>query len=165
MVVADALVKRAWVSLVLAEAVTPGKYVLLFSGEVAHVEESLAEGVAVAGPLLMDKLWLPLAATGLMQALEGLFRPHQGESVGIVETHTVAAALLAADKALKTTDVWLKRLHLAQGIGGKGYFTVTGALHEVEASLEAAAGAIAPHLLVSTELIQRPHPEVRGLFF
>ena len=162
MVVADALVKRAAVTLSLAEPATPGKYLLLFSGGVADVEESFKEGIDVAGPTLLDKLLLPQAAAGLVRSLTGTFRDDWGESVGIVETHTVASALLSADAALKAAEVWLKRLHLARGIGGKGYFTLTGELHMVEASLEGAARAIEPSLLLAAELIRRPHVELRG---
>jgi hypothetical protein len=32
----------------------------------------------------------------------------------------------------------------------------------VEAALEGAAAAVEPHLLLTTELIQRPSPELRG---
>ncbi|MBI3182991.1 MAG: BMC domain-containing protein [Myxococcales bacterium] len=162
LVVADAVVKRAKVSLALAEPTTPGKYLLLFSGGVAEVEESLKAGVEAAGSTLLDRLFLPRAAEGLVRALRDDFREDWGESLGIVETHTVAAALLSADAALKRAEVWLKRLHLARGIGGKGYFTLTGELHMVQAALEGASAAIDAQLLLATELIERPHPELKG---
>jgi microcompartment protein CcmL/EutN len=161
-VVADAVVKRAAVTLALAEAVTPGKYLLLFSGGVAEVQESFQAGVETAGRTLLDKLLLPMAAEGLVAGLMGRFPGQYGESVGIVETHTVAATLLCADVALKRADVVLERLQLARGIGGKGVFVLAGELHMVEAALEGAAAAVEPHLLLTTELIQRPSPELRG---
>ncbi len=161
-VVADAVVKRAQVTIALAEAVTPGKYLLLFSGPVAEVQESFQAGVEAAGSTLLDKLLLPMAAEGLVAGLLGRFSGLQGESVGIVETHTVAAALLCADVALKRAEVTLERLQLARGIGGKGLFVLTGDLHMVEAALEGAAAAVEPHLLQATELIQRPSPELKG---
>jgi microcompartment protein CcmL/EutN len=159
--VADAVLKRAQVRISLAEAVTPGKYLLLFSGGVAEVEESLQAGLEVASTTLLDKLFLPQAAAGLVAGLDQRFGV-EGESVGIVETQTVASALLSADTALKRAEVGLLRLELAKGIGGKGYFVLSGALHMVEAALEAAATSIESSLLVTTELIQRPHPELRG---
>lgn len=161
-ITADALVKRAPVRIAQAEPITPGKYLLLFWGEVAEVEESFAAGAEVAGPLLLDKLFLPYAAEGLVRGLSGQFHGALGESVGVVETHTVAAALLACDTALKRAEVFLTRMLLARGIGGKGYFMLTGSLHMVEAALEAVTQVVAPHLLVTTELLQRPHPELKG---
>ena len=81
--------------------------------------------------------------------------------MGIVETHSVASALLSCDVALKRAEVWLTQLHLAKGIGGKGYYTLTGALHMVEAALEGAASAIEPSLLCTAELIASPARELR----
>ena len=161
-IAADALVKRAPVRIAQAEPITPGKYLLLFSGGVAEVEESFAAGVEAAGATLIDKLLLPYAAEALVRGLTGRFHSGLGESVGVVETHTVAAALLAADTALKRADVRLTGMQLARGIGGKGYFTLTGSLHMVEAALEAVALAVPQPLLVATELIQRPHPDLKG---
>jgi microcompartment protein CcmL/EutN len=159
--VADALLKRADVELALCEPTTPGKYLVLFHGSVADVEESFLAAKEAAGSTLLDSLYLPGPADALLAGLEGKLDARGGESLGIVETHTVASALLAADAALKGAEVHLTHLHLARGIGGKGYFTLTGALHMMEAALEAAASAIAPPLLLTTELIARPHASLR----
>jgi microcompartment protein CcmL/EutN len=159
MVVGDALVKRAPVEVAMAEPVSPGKYLVMFSGGVAEVEEALKAGIEVAGSTLLDKLFLPQAAPGLLAALEDRLDAATGGSFGMVETHSVASALLAADAALKRAQVALRRLRLARGIGGKGYFVLTGSLDMVEAAIEAAAAAIEPRLLLATEVIQRPHPD------
>ena len=165
-VVADVLVKRASVRLALAEAVTPGKYLLIFSGEVAEVEESFKAAEAAGGALVIDRLMLPQLALGVARALAGkpdAMRPD--DAVGIVETHTVASAIKAADTAAKRATVRLTGLHLAKGIGGKGYFTIAGAQADIEAALEGAAASIEPNLLVTTEIIQRPHRELSGPIF
>lgn len=161
-VVADALLKRARARIGLAEAVTPGKYVLLFGGEVGEVEESFRAAVEAAGSSLLDQLLLPQAAAPLVAGLQGRFHQREEESLGFVETQTVASAVRSADAALKRAEVFLTRLHLARGIGGKGYYGLSGSLHMVQAALEAAAQAIDAGMLVTTEIIQRPHPELKG---
>ncbi len=162
-VVADALVKQAEVRIAIAEAVTPGKYLLVFSGPVAEVDESFREGVEVAGKVLIDKLFLPQVSPSLVLALEGTVATAKADdAVGIVETHTVASALLAADTAIKRAQVTLTYLQLAKGIGGKGWFMLAGAQHDVEAALDGAAAAVSASLLVTTELIHRPHRDLRG---
>ncbi len=161
-VVADAVVKRAAVKLSIAEAVSPGKYLLVFTGPVAEVEESFGAAVEVGGSTILDRLLLPHIAEAVIDALQGRFAASGDAAVGIVETHTVAATLLAADTALKQATVTLTSLHLARGIGGKGWFTLSGAQHDVEAALEAVTRLVAPTLLVATELIQRPHAELKS---
>jgi microcompartment protein CcmL/EutN len=161
--VADAVIKRAPVTLALADAVSPGRYLLLFHGGVGEVDEALHAGVERAGAALLDQLYLPLAADGLVAALEGRMEAPRGEAVGVVELATVASALRAADVALKKADVALTRLQLARGIGGKGWFHLQGELHMVEAALEAVTLEIKPPFLLATELLHSPHGELRGL--
>lgn len=163
-VVADALVKRAEVKIVLAEAVTPGKYLLVFTGREAEVAESYRAGVEVGGAMVIDQLHLPHIAEPIVAALlrGEVARVGRDDAVGIVELHTVASTLKAADVALKQANVRLTHLQLARGIGGKGWFTLAGEQHDVEAALEGAAAAVPANVLVTTELIQRPHADLRG---
>jgi len=161
MAVADAVLKRAPVKIHLAEAVTPGKYLLLFSGGVAEVEESLSAGKETAGASLLGQVFLPRVDSKLVAGLDGRFEAGT-DSVAIVETQTVASALVSADSALKRANVTLSQLLLARGIAGKGVYVLEGELHDVEAALEAVSAAVEPSLILNTELIQKPHPELRG---
>jgi len=161
-VAADAMVKKAPVRLLMTEPVTPGKLLVLVDGEVADVEAAFFEGLEIAGPGLIDKLFLPCASPPLSLAIRGALPQVRIESLGVVETHSVASALLASDAALKAADVQLVRLHLARGIGGKGYFALTGSLDMIEAAVSAGAAAIAPEQLVGTEIIPAPHADFTG---
>jgi len=81
-------------------------------------------------------------------------------ALGIVETTTVAATILAADAAAKAALVRLIEMQLARGIGGKAYFIVTGTLAEVEAAVEAALGAVDAATVRATEIIAAPHEDL-----
>jgi microcompartment protein CcmL/EutN len=162
-IVADALLKRAQVDIVVAEPVTPGKYLLLFTGEVADVEESMKAGEERAANTVIDTLYLPGAHRRVLDALGEVYRKGDGrESFGVIETQTAASAIKAADVAMKRADVVLTHLHLAKGVGGKGWFTLSGDLHMIEAALDAVQATVTAPLLLATELIQSPHPELRG---
>ena len=54
--VGDSMVKKAPIEVILAEPVSPGKFLILVSGEVACVEESYLEGRAVALARRMDEV-------------------------------------------------------------------------------------------------------------
>jgi len=164
-VVADAVVKKAPVQLLNAAAVTPGKYLVLFAGGVAEVEEALAAGKAAADSQLLDAFMLANAHPALVPAIRGGARTRPSGAVGIVETQTVASALLSADKALKAAGVRLIQTGFARGIGGKGYYVLSGPLEDVEAALAAATEAAPAPLLVGTELIAQPHEELEGPVF
>jgi microcompartment protein CcmL/EutN len=160
--VADAMVKRAPVELVRCEAVSPGKLLVLIAGEVAAVDEAFRAGLEVAGPATLDKLYLPQVHAQLPAALRGEARAGEAstvDAVGIVETTTVAATILAADAAAKAALVRVIEMQLARGIGGKAYFALTGALDDIEAAVEAGVSAIDAGALIATEIIAAPHAD------
>jgi microcompartment protein CcmL/EutN len=158
--VADAMVKRAPVALADCRPVSPGKFLVLVTGQVAAVDEAFRAGLAIAGDRLVDKLFLPHAHPQIVPAVGGAIVPAAIESFAAVETTTVAASILAADAAVKAAGVRIVEMQLARGIGGKAYFSLSGPLAEIEAALEAAAGAIAGALLVATEIIPAPHEDL-----
>ena len=166
---ADAAVKRAQVELLLCEPVSPGKYLLLLGGGVAAVEEALQAAEELAADSKLDRLWLPQVHPQILPALRagasGLHAKselHEGASAGVIEASTVAAAIRAADASCKAANVRLQMLHVAKGIGGKAWFVLRGDLPDVEAAIEAAQLTIGEGLLAGSEIIARPHPDLRG---
>ena len=160
-VVTDAVVKRAAVTLLGSHPIAPGRYVTLFWGPVAEVEESFAAGEEAGREVLVDSLFLPGAHEQVIEALTaGRCRRPEPDALGILETYSVTGAILSADAACKAAEVELLELRLAHGLGGKGLWVVTGALHDVEAALEAGTGVLGAGVLVRTERIPRPHPEM-----
>jgi microcompartment protein CcmL/EutN len=156
----DAMVKRAPVRVLIARPASPGKYLLLIGGGVAEVGESLDAGAAHAREALLDRLFLPQADPQLALALGASPLAMDLDSLAAVELSTVSATLLAADAAVKAARVALRTLRLADGIGGKGYFTLTGALPDVEAAVGAAVDAAGAGRLVMSEIIPRPHADL-----
>src|SRR5262249_43722915 len=133
--VADAMLKRAPVVLLRADFVSPGKFLVLVEGDVAAVDEAFRQGIDVAAADLGDQLFLPQPHEELGPAVRGEARAGSGvDSLGIVETVTVATTIVAADAATKAAAVRITEMQLGRGIGGKAFFTVTGPLAEVEAA-------------------------------
>jgi len=159
LVVADAMVKKAPVELVLARPVSPGKHLVLVSGAVADVGEAMVIGVETAAHTLVDRLELAQVAEELMRALRRESTAPAG-SVGIFETFSVGSALLAADAACKAAEVTLAELRLADGLGGKAYFVLSGEQADVEAALAAAERITPTGLMLARELIARPHDDL-----
>jgi microcompartment protein CcmL/EutN len=169
LVCADAAAKRATVELLECAPVSPGKYLIVFAGGVAEVEESLGAALAVAGESLLDKLFLPQVDAQLLPALRagaaGLAQVAErqaGAAVAVLELLTVAAALRSADAACKAARVELQLLQLARGIGGKAFFVLRGELTDVEAALLAAQQVAGEGLVAGAELIAAPAAELRG---
>ena len=159
--VADAMLKRAPVRLMRADPISPGKFLVLVEGDVASVDESFRVGTDVAADRTVAKLFLPQPHAALWHALAEEVNARAGvESLGVVETTTVVATVLAADAALKAAKVRITEMQLGRGIGGKAFFTVTGPLAEVEAAVDAAVGVVDAALVHTTEIIPAPHTDL-----
>jgi microcompartment protein CcmL/EutN len=161
-VVCDALVKKAPVRLLVSEPVSPGKYLVLFDGGEAEVDEAFRAGLEAARDSIVDQLMLPNPHGQLWLALADQLEKPALESIAVVESHSVAGTLASADAALKAAEVQLFQFQLAKGIGGKGWFAFSGVLDQVEAATQAATMALADGLLAGVEIVARPHEDLDG---
>jgi microcompartment protein CcmL/EutN len=85
----------------------------------------------------------------------------QLDAIGVVETTTVASSIVAADIALKTSSVDLIDLRIANGLGGKSFFVLTGEVSDVRSAVATGAGnAQSAGQLAREVVIPRPHPEL-----
>ncbi len=159
--VLDDVVKKAPVDVHTATPVSHGKYLLIFTGDVGSVDESFRAGLAAGGDLITNKLYLPQVHVEVALSLESRLAIEDVDALAIVETTSMATTVGAADAAAKCANVHLIEIRLGQGIGGKGYFTMTGALSDVEAAVEAAREvALRDAALVTAEIVARPSPEL-----
>jgi microcompartment protein CcmL/EutN len=156
LVVTDAIVKKSAVELLRASPISPGRYITLFWGPVGEVEEASREGITRSGDFLVDHLILPQAHHLLRDTLLGISQQAPVDSLGIVETSTIASALLSLDAALKCADVGILELRLGAGIEGKGYYVLSGPLPDVQAATERAQAALNPQQCVNVEVIPAP---------
>jgi len=163
--ITDSILKKAPVRVITSQPISSGKHVVLFFGDEASVEESYKEGVKEAGSYLLKKIFIPGVHPEIAPYLDSLWTQNAkssepDETVGIIETDSLAAAILSADQALKMADVHLCRMRLGQGIGGKAYFVLTGKQDEVEAAVEAAEQSLSRlESLVQKDIINRPTNE------
>ncbi len=158
---ADAMIKKAPVLLLEARTVCPGKYIVLIGGEVADVEEAYRAGVDVGNELVVDQLFLPQVHTQIIPAMQACTDVKGIDALGIIETFSVASAIISADTAVKTTDVQLLELRLANGLGGKAFFPMSGDIAEVEAAIEAGTNCLRKSAsLVDFSIIPSPHPDL-----
>jgi microcompartment protein CcmL/EutN len=159
--VMDAMLKKAPVKLIEAMPICPGKYMVLIAGEVAPVESSLKVGLEVGAGYVVDELFLPNVHQQVLPAILALTEVGELEALGIMETFSIAASIVAADAAAKAADITLIEIRLAKGLGGKAYVTLTGEIADVEAAVAAGTRLAAPKgLLLTQVIIPAPHDEL-----
>ena len=135
---ADIMAKTADVEIIQAETVCPGKYFVLCEGELAAVRAAVDTASAAFPDLLIDNFVLGNPHESIFEAIWGTANVIDPRSLGVLETYSIAAAIVAADTAAKTADVQLIELRLARGMCGKSYLLLTGEVAAVTAAIEKA---------------------------
>ncbi|HZJ77429.1 MAG TPA: BMC domain-containing protein [Clostridia bacterium] len=159
--VADAVLKTAEVELVFARAGCPGKYYILFAGEVAAVNASLKVGEKIGGNNVVDQCIIPRLHPQVIKAINAVSEFSETGALGVMEFFSVTASVYAADAAVKAADVDLLDVRLGTGIAGKSYVVLTG---DVAAVNEAVSCGINTEksvgMVVSSVVIPNPRPEI-----
>lgn len=157
----DALVKASQVELLMTRSICSGKFMILFTGNVDAVESSVREGEETAAHALIDSFVIPNVHPGVLGAIRGGSMPKARESLGVVESFSVASLIEGVDAACKASSIELVDVRLAMALGGKAFLTLTGPLADVTAAVEAAADVISRKgLLVEKVVIPNPRPEI-----
>jgi microcompartment protein CcmL/EutN len=157
----DAMAKKADIEVLESTAICPGKYMVLIAGDVSSVESALDSGTTAGEDTVVDTLFIPNVHPQVFPAIMGATAIEELRALGVVETFTVAATILAADAAAKAAPVRLLEIRLAKGLGGKAFFTMTGEIYEVEAAMAAALEvARGGGNLVRSVVIPRPHEDL-----
>lgn len=158
---ADAMVKAADVCLDFAQAVCAGKYIALVSGGVADVRSAVEAGVQNAGINLVDSIIIPNIDERVLVAITATGEIENPGALGLLETFSLAAAVIAADCAVKTARIELVEVRLGRGLGGKAFVILTGDVSAVQSAISAATSL--PELeglLSSTAVIAAPHKDI-----
>ena len=158
---ADAMLKAANVSLSTAQAVCAGKYIAVVTGDVAAVKSSVDAGSAIAGEKLIDAIVIPNIHPQVPEAINGCTMVDGPMAVGILETFSLAAAVVVADAAVKAADVTLMEVRLGRGLGGKSFILLAGDVAACKAAVKAGeAVPEAQGLLNESVVIPAPHPDL-----
>ena len=138
MTATDILVKTAGVNIMQAGTVCPGKFYALIEGEVSAVQASINAAKKALPEKLIDDFVLGNPDKSLFNAIWGTTTVGKPNAIGILETYSIAQAIVAADVAVKAAEVILVELRLARGMCGKSYFLVTGEVAAVTMAIDKA---------------------------
>jgi microcompartment protein CcmL/EutN len=97
----DEMVKIAPIKIIEARTMCPGKYLIVFSGDVASVEYSFHKGYETGKNFLVDSLYLPMVHPDVLPAMGNIVSTEAWNAIGIIETLSVVSGIEAADQAAK----------------------------------------------------------------
>ncbi len=157
----DEMLKSAGVSLIQSGSVCPGKFVTIIGGDLSSIQAAVERATLICEDSLIDKFVIGNLGEQVFEAICGTAVVKEKKALGVVETFTAASAIEAADAAVKAAVVSLIEVRVARGMGGKCFVTMTGDVADVTAAVEAGAAiASKTGVLINTEVIANPHPEL-----
>ncbi len=155
--VADQMVKVSDVDILTATTVCPGKYIVIVHGETSSVEASLKSGALAAEEYLVDEIFIPNVHEEIFPAIIAASMPNNINALGILESFSLSAMVIAADAVLKCAALEAIEIRLGTGLGGKSYFTFTGDVAAVKAGVEAGKKSLGERgMLDNAEVIPAP---------
>lgn len=159
--VVDAMLKAAGVKLLFARSICSGKYMTMVRGDVAEVTASVKAGCEAGYGFVIDTFIIPNVHESVFPAIYGSNKRDRLESLGILESFSVASLIEAADASAKAANVELLEIRLAMALGGKAFVTMTGSVAAVQAAVDVGAAVLAAKgLLVNKEVIAAPREEL-----
>ena len=154
---ADMILKTAKVSIIEAKTVCPGKYIIIFSGELSAVNASIEASKNVHGEKLIDCFLLGNPHESIFPAIYGAVEIKNKRALGVLETFSASSIIVAADEAAKTSDVELIEVRIARGMSGKSYLMLTGDIGAVEAAIKKASAVVGKNgMLLDSSIMANP---------
>ena len=155
---ADAMLKASRVELLDARPICPGKYIVLIFGEVSPVYNSVQAGNTIGGSAVVDDFVIPNVHPSVIKAVSCASDVKDLRALGVIESFSIAALIVAADSAVKAGQVDLIEIRLGTGIGGKSFVTLTGDVGDVTASINVGKETCGEKgMLVESVIIPSPH--------
>lgn len=158
---ADLVIKTADVDVIEAQTVCPGKYIIIFTGDISAVRASIDAAKVTYPEQLIDSFLLGNPHEGIFPAIYGTAQITNRNALGVLETFDASAIFVAADEAAKTAEVELIEIRVARGMCGKSYVFLTGEVAAVDAAIKKAQAAVSKNgMYLDSSVIASPDPKL-----
>jgi len=164
--VTDEIMKSSNVELVMSNAICPGKYVSIITGELAQVRNAIEIGKTLGGIFKIEAEMIANIHPDILPALSGTAEIDDITSIGVIETMSALNSIITADIARKAANVRLIEVRIARGLGGKGFTIFTGEISAIKRAISAVNEKFIPmgDILCSTAISNCNKELVRKLF-
>jgi len=157
----DTIVKTSHVRILDARTICPGKYYIIFAGSVSAVNSAAQAVQEQFREFIIDIGELSNVYPEIFSALSQTSEVRDPGAIGVIETLTSPSVLIAADSAIKATDVRLIEIRIARALGGKNICIITGDVSSVKESVRVGIQyAQDKGFLVDWQVIPSPHEDL-----
>lgn len=159
---ADIMIKASSIEIMFAKHVCIGKFIILISGDIGAVKESIRIGIEKGENSVIDSFIIPNIHEDILNGLRKRYHYDYDKvnALGTMEISSVSSGIMCLDIVLKSGSVKLIKLVMANNIGGKCYFLVTGDVSSVSEALNAGERGINSTKVISKIVIPAPEEEL-----
>ena len=148
---ADAMVKTSEVSIIEAQTVCPGKYIVIITGDLSAVTSAVDNAKTMHGKHLINSFVLGNPHESIFPAIYGAAEIKDVSALGIIESYDASSII-----------VDLIEVRLARGMCGKSYLMLTGEVAAVEAAIDRAKEAVSDDgMYLDSAVIAHPDAQIR----
>ncbi len=108
----------------------------MIGGDVTGVDRAMDVGVEIAGETLVDQFILPNVHPSVIPSITATTPVEDLRALGVIETFSVAASVVAADTAVKAASVDLIEIRAAIGLGGKSFVILNGDVADIRTAVD-----------------------------
>ncbi len=159
----DTVVKESPVTILKAEVINPGKFLIMITGDVASVETAMDAGINTAAKSIIDHIFLTNLDSRIIPAIKSCRAPEEWDAIGLLETNSVAAAVEAADICVKEADIHIVGIVTGNEAGGKALLKISGAIGDIDTAMSSAVAVVSEKgQLCRDIIIPGPHGDIKG---
>lgn len=161
LIVTDAMLKAANVSLVLGTTLCPGKYLTIVEGDVAAVQKAQDTADRLGGRQVLSSFVVSGINDEVISAISGNTAKPLKDSIGIIESLQMANLINAADISLDSAEVEIVELRLGKGCGVNSFYIITGDLTSVNEACRNAVSFLSERgALLAFRVIANPDKDL-----
>lgn len=161
LIVTDAMLKAANVSLVLGTTLCPGKYLTIVEGDVAAVQKAQDTADRLGGRQVFSSFVISGINDEVIGAISGNAAKPLKDSIGIIESPQMANLINAADISLDSAEVEIVELRLGKGCGVNSFYIITGDLTSVNEACRNAVSFLSERgALLAFRVIANPDKDL-----
>ncbi len=161
LIVTDAILKAANVTLVLGTTLCPGKYLTIVEGDVAAVQKAQDTADRLGGRQVFSSFIVSGINNEVIDALSGNTAKPISNSIGIIESIQMANLINAADISLDSAEVEIVELRLGKGCGVNSFYIITGDLESVNEACRNAVSFLSERgALLAFRVIANPDKDL-----
>ncbi len=160
--IADQIIKKASVEIIYFRTICPGKFLIIITGDEGAVDEAITYGEQKQEKSFVDSFRLHAVSPAIINGIKNKYDTKEiSDAIGIIETNKICTGIEVLDRVLKSSDVKLVKMQLAQCISGKLVFTVTGAVSSIQYGFKEVKNKLSPNEYANIALIPSPSEEIK----